>query len=199
MIIKANVKYIPRVKVKCPEDRVHVAGKDGHIKGVHALWFDEKLIFKGSNGFFWPVDDWGYKVYFSFGWLGCAKKSFVAKERKNLKLLHEAGVAPEVGEITKVKIDIHYKGKHIVKTPYAVKTKVVQYPEGPWLAYAKGYAYNWGCIEDEWHSPASFIRFRKSVKKIVKALGLKFDGSLKLGDLMPDTVNETWKIVDGGS
>ena len=197
--IKANVKYIERVKVPCPADGVHVVGKTGKIKGVHSLWFDDKLIPKGANAFFYPLDDiWGLKVYYSFGWFGCANKKFVEAEYRNMKKLHKLDLAPDVKEITEVLIDITYKKKRIKAKPYAVITERVKYPECLWANYAKGYPYDWNFITEEWHSAKGFLEFREHAKKLIKKNRIKFLGSLKLGDIMPDINLKRWKIVDAG-
>jgi len=158
----------------------------------------ERIVPKGANGFFWKVDDeWGLKVYYSFGWHGCAKPRFVKLERNNLKILSDVHCAPEVGDIIKVKLDLDYEGKRIQAKPLAVYTKIVHYPEKAWELYAKGYPYNFRCINEDWHSAKSFLKFQKQVKNIIKGCKLKFDGSLKLGDIMPCTKKKAWYLVDG--
>jgi len=197
--IKANVKYIERVKFPCPQDKVHVCGKDGAIKGVHALYFDEKLIFKGSNAFFWPInEEWGLKVYYSFGWFGAAKKKFVKLEYDNMRKLHKIGLAPEVKEVQKVKLDLKYKDKHIEKSALAVLTKRIIYPEDAWENYATGYPYNWYCIEGDWHTAEGFLKFRDAACESIRKHKIKFLASLKLGDIMPDVNLGRWFIVDAG-
>lgn len=160
--------------------------------------FNNRIVPKGANAFFWKLDEeWGMKVYYSFGWHGCAKLKFARLERKNLKELSRAGCAPSVGSIERVTIDLDYEGKIIQERPYAVLTKIVHYPEDAWESYARGYPYNFNCIEHDWHSPRAFKRFQKQVKKIIKGCRLKFGGSLKLGDIMPCTKKERWYLVDG--
>lgn len=197
--IKANVKYIPRVKVPCPKDGIHVVGKSGAIKGVHSLWFDDKLIPKGANAFFYPLDDkLGIKVYYSFGWFGCAKKKFVEAEYRNMKKLHKLDLAPQVEEIINVRINITYMDKRINAKPLAVVTERVKYPEAIWANYAKGYPYDWDYITEDWHSAKGFLEFREDAKRKIKKAGVKFLGSLKLGDIMPDINKRRWYVVDAG-
>lgn len=197
--IKAQVKYIERVKVPCPDDGVHVSGKDGAIKGVHSLWFDDRLVPKGSNGFFWETDDeWGLKVYYSFGRFECAKRKFVEYEKDNMRKLFKLDLAPETGEISTIKVDLYYKDLHIIKYPFCIKTKIVHCPQAAWEEYAKGHPYNWGAIQEDWHTTKGFLAFRDKAKKIIKKAGIKFEGSLKLGDILACEKTKRWYIVDGG-
>jgi len=199
MKIQAHVKYIPRVKIPCPNDGVHVAGTNGEIKGVHALMFDDKLVFKGSNGFFWETGNgWGIKVYFSFGWFGCAKKKFVLSEKENMVRLHKIGLAPETGSMVNIKLELVYKDKRIKTTAIGIPVQKIHYPKKALENYAKGNPYDWDAIDEDWHSPQGFLKFRDDAKKKIKKAGIKFLGSLKLGDILPDIYLKQWFIVDAG-
>jgi hypothetical protein len=200
--IKAEVRYIPRVKVAVPMDGVHVAGKDGAIKGVHSLWFDVKLVPKGATSAYFRVnEDEGLRIGYSFSWFKALSESVVLRDHEYMVRAYKANVAPQPMGITEVKLSLNYHEndkpvKKIHTLAYAIKVKHVHYPEQAWLDYAKGYPYDWKAVDHPDHNPEGFLAFRETVRPVIAKLGL--DTSLKLGDILFCTKLGRWFLVDCG-
>lgn len=66
--LKGGVKLIKREKTKPPDDGIHRAGKEGFIKGVHSVMFNDTMVPKGSVGFYYRLEEKeGVKVYSTLG------------------------------------------------------------------------------------------------------------------------------------
>ena len=197
--ISATVKVIQREKIECPEDGFHRAGKDGFIKGCHALMFDGKPIFKGSCNFFWPLSkDEGLRVAFSFKDLKPLKEKLVKRDYKLLKKCYKYGISPKpMGmEVVCLDLDYKHKNKHIKCFSNAIRVERVRYPEQTMNDYANGKPYVFTEDVHPEHSPEGYNRFLDKVKPIVKKIGVQ--NSLKIGDVLFDTKKKVWLIVDTG-
>jgi len=204
--IEANVHYIPRVKVVCPADGVHVAGKDGCVKGVHSLWFrdcgHDRLVPKGATCFYWQLDDEsGLRVGFSFGWFSALSRKVVEHDYGIMCKAYSMAIAPKPYGLTKVALRLkYYEGDKMVADidceAHAIIVQNVDYPEAAWQQYAEGHPYDWGCVNHPNHNPDGFKFFRKMVKPVTKRLGL--DTSLKLGDIVWSQKEMRWYLVDCG-
>jgi len=197
--IKATVKVINRVKVVCPDDGVHVVGKDGiFIKGVHSLWFNDKLIPKGQTAFYWyESGSTGLRVSYSFGWLKPIAEKIVRQEYKTMRACWKMGISPEPFGIENVRLDLYYEHekKKINCKPYAIRVQNIAYPEEAWRKYAKGYPYDWTACNHPDHSPEGFRRFVADAKANA---GKLISTSWKLGDVVWCAVNNRWYLVDCG-
>jgi len=198
LTIKANVKVIKRVKILPPNDGVHRAGKDGHIKGVHSLWFNDKLVPKGQTAFYWyESGDTGLRVSYSFGWLKPISEKIVRREYKAMRACWKLGISPEPFGIEKVRLNLFYEHekKKIDCTAFAIRVQNVLYPEEAWKKYAEGYPYDWSASDCPIHSPDGFKAFVSYAKQ--KA-GKLISTSWKLGDVVWCTKKERFYLVDPG-
>jgi len=153
MLIKAKVTKIDRVKVECPKDGIHIVGKSGAIKGVHAVWFVEDvmteigtigrrhMIWKGSVGFYYPTSEKkGLKVFYSFTRGDTQKRKAVTKEYKQLVKLWKLDLAPKPYRMGTVKIDLNIEGKRVKKTCFMIEVQRL-YPPDAMEGYAMGLPY----------------------------------------------------------
>jgi len=194
MILKGKAKHIKRELHPAPLDSVHKVGRDGKIKGVHCIDLDGRLIPKGMNCIFIDKGKTGCKVFYSIKWRMVIKPKYQAQEIHNLRKLAKYGIAPKVIKKTKVKLDFTYLGKKIKCNAPAIEVETVDCP--PMEGLARGIPYDWSCVDHPDHNPAGFLAFKKSTKKMIKKLGLKWDGSLKIGDVLWDRKKEKWMLVD---
>lgn len=199
--IKGTVRYIERQKIYAPMDGAHVAGKDGYIKGVHSVWLDSPegistLLPKGQVGFYYPLTyDMGLKVFYSFAWWKPQKEKYVRKMFKKHKKLAQLGLAPQVYDIVKVKLELDYprEGKKIRTKAYGYTVSHVHVNSNVWRKYAEGYPYEFG---DGEHTPDGYKRFVAEVKKTLKENKIKMDCSYKIGDTLWCNARKRWFIVD---
>lgn len=189
-----------RVKVDCPVDGVHRAGADNKIKGAHNFYIGDKIVFHGMVGFYWQLDDnWGLKIYCSPKTGYCRNKKYVRQCRNRMKKY--SAIAPRVGPIEKVYVDLTYKEKHYKKWAWAIKVEHMQWTDA-WIPYTNGYPYDWDADEHPDHSPAGFIKFKNKVNKTLsqetKKVLDKIGDSYKLGDIIWSRKKKCWKMVDFG-
>ena len=204
MLIKAKVTKIDRVKVDCPDDGIHVVGKSGKIKGVHAVWFVEDveteigtigkrfMVWKGSVGFFYPTSEKkGIKVFYSFTRGDTQKRKAVTKEYKQLQKLWKLDLAPKPYSMGTVNIRLDIEGKIVRRNCFMIEVQRL-YPPEAMKGYAMGFPYKWDTFKHKDHAPKGFLKFQKKVRKVHKI------GSAKLGDLLFCTKKKRWYIVDTG-
>ena len=192
--LKGKANHLSRELHPTPVDGVHKTGGDGKIKGLHCIEIDGQLIPKGMNCIF--LENPGVKIFYSLRWFKGIKKKFIDQEVRNLRKLSRAGIAPKPGAMTKVKLDFTYMGKHVKRTATAIEVETVDYPREAVQGLAIGKPYDWSVVDHHNHSPAGFLRFKSEAKKIIKKLCLKWDGSLKIGDVLWDRKKEKWMLVD---
>jgi hypothetical protein len=195
------MQKIERVKVVPPVDGVHVAGEDGFIKGVHSILVDGKLVPYGMVGFYWQIDETtGVKVYYSFAW---KKKTPLWKVRQIYrrirKIWKRTKVNPEPLGLKEIRIKL-IKGKGKIKAhAFGIITRHCAYPVEAWTKYAKGYPYDWNCldqVEHPNHNPSGFLSFKESCLAMARKLGADTRG--KLGDISYDMKDKRWYLVDMG-
>jgi len=195
--IKGEFIHIKRVKLPPPEDGVHVAGKNGHIKGVHSVWLGDMLIPKGSTGFYYRLnDDRGIKVLYSLSWYTPIKERLVKEEYRRLKKMSKLGVAPATHGLYKVKLDCRWQGKKVRGAAWAIEMDHIHYHYESWKAYAQGYPYDFGAVDEENHNPESFLAARKVIMAKFKEAHIKSDSSLKIGDLIYCMKRKLWLCCD---
>jgi hypothetical protein len=202
--IKAKVSVIQRAKIKPPDDGVHVAGKEGFIKGVHSLWFHladgpTRLVPKGQTAFYYAgkKPDIGYRVSYSFGWLKPISERIVKKEYETMLKCRLLGISPKPFGMEKVKLNLYYEHEnaHISCPAWAIRVQHAHYPREAWQKYAEGYPYDWTADGHPDHSPEGFKRFVADAK--AKA-GKLISTSWKLGDVVWCTKEKRWFLVDPG-
>jgi len=203
MKIRGTFTYIEREYHPCPQDGVHVVGKDGNVKGCHSLVYEgpsgKRIVPKGQTGFLWQISETqAAKVFYSFGWFKCLKDKAIKEEIENLKILAKAGISPQYYGMTKAKLDIQYGAKHIKCSAPAMLVAFVDYCPEAWHAYAIGRPYDWTVDEHPGHSPEAYKAFVKRAKKIAKTSGAKIDTSWKLGDCVWSMTKKRWFLVDCG-
>jgi len=208
--IKGVVTEIPRVLSKAPDDGVHrVSQKDGLIKGVRSFYLDGKVLPKGQTGMFWQYSkDWGLKVFYKIDNDGChrSSKKAVMREWKKRKKLEPYDVIPASPKLVKVKLDVTFKKKKIDTWAWAIKTRAVRYPKKAWDDYARGKPYDWDAVKHKLHSPKGYLDFCKKLTKVLKKTGVGVCGDYpfketknpKLGDVVYDTKENRWYLVDVG-
>lgn len=204
--IEGTLSYIERRKFPCPEDGVHVAGKDGWIKGVHSLWLQERdkksLVPKGQVCFYYRLrDDMGLRIFYSFGWWKRQRENYVKKIFRKHRKLAKAEISPMPHNIVTVALNLNYprEKKHIKCNAYAYEVEHVHYPERAWEMYAQGFPYNWTSLNHALHpqhNPEAFLAWRDEARAKQKDLGLKTHGSYKIGDSCYCTKKRTWQLVD---
>jgi hypothetical protein len=204
--ISGKVKFIQRVKIKAPDDGVHVNGSYGFLKGVHSVYMDDKLIPKGSVGFFYEVSqDMGVKVYIGGfpdkPWT--SKREVVEKAFKRMLRLSLKGFSPPPKHVIPVSVKWEYNGKKFSKKAWGLEMTKVSYPIMAWEQYAKGYHYDWTAIDHPDHSPAGYHRFCKELREFClinkwkfSAFNPKKNENPKLGDILFDTNHMKWFLVD---
>jgi hypothetical protein len=196
MKIKATVKRIERVRIECPKDSVHVAGKDGKIKGVHSVWFDKKLVPKGMTALYWQLNEKkGIKIFYSLNRLTCGTLKTVKYVFKKQQKIFKMGICPKPYKIKKVNLKLVIDGKKIKETAYGIVMENIPVPP-TWEQYAQGKPYKWGNFKHPDHTPEAYLRFVKRIKKRLKSSGIKIYGSFKLGDCMWSTKKKRWYLVD---
>jgi len=207
MLIQGKVKRITREKHPCPPDQIHRKGKDGCIKGVKSIWIGDKLVPRGSVGFYWRLNDnKGLKVYLGFPtgkkpWM--SKPNVVHKAYKRMVHLNSAGLAPMPSHIYQIKVDVKIDGKQLRCKPWALEMRHVHYDEKLWADYAKGRPYNWDAIDHPDHNPEGYMAFVKKVKEFqynrkmgLSAASWKNDEQPKLGDIIWCLKSERFWLVD---
>ena len=207
MKIKGKVKRIKREKHPCPNDGIHRKGKDGCIKGVKSVWIGDRLIPRGSVGFYWRLkEDRGIKVYLGFPtgkkpW--ASKPNVVHKAYKRMSHLNLNGLAPMPCHVYQVTVDVVLDKKRVRYKAWALEMEHVHYDEKLWADYAVGRPYDWNAIDHPDHNPEGYMRFVKEVKKYQKANKMRLsaaswknDEMPKLGDIMWCCKNEKWILVD---
>ena len=200
MLIQGKAKFIPRAKVPAPMDGVHVNGKDGLLKGTHAVLLGENLIPKGRVGMYVRKnEETGIKVFYSLSWGKAQKLSYVKKIFRKWRRLYEIGVSPKPEKIVTVEINLTYKGKKHKAKALGIKTSHIHYPEDAWRDYMYGNPYRWDCLSHEehpLHNPEGYMRFVKWAKKEQKKHGLETEGSYKLGDVVYCIKRKRYFLVD---
>lgn len=99
-----------------------------------------------------------------------------------------------------------YQYKKINTWAYAIKTKHIHYPKAAWEKYARGYPYDFNCVSHVNHSPDGYHKFCKKLTKALKEVGIGVCGDYpfkekkppKLGDVVWDTLDCRWYLVDCG-
>lgn len=204
MKITGTAEYIERVKVLPPDDGVHRASdSDGFLKGCHSVFIDGKLVPKGVVGFYFRhKEDKGVKVFYSFKWNKCQRGKYVRNIFRKMQRLHEVCVKPY--KIVGVELDFMWRGKRIHKKAFGIKVQHVHWEEKAWTAYARGYPYDFNCLDSKehpLHNPEGYRKFVKRVKKVLSKTGIKIDPkspSLKLGDVSYCSKTKRWYLVDVG-
>jgi len=205
--IKGKVKRIKREKHPAPKDGVHRVGRDNCIKGVKSIWIGDRLVPRGSVGFYVRCDsDRGVKVYLGFP---TGKKPWMSKPRvvreayKHMTHLHLNGLAPCPRHVIQVAVDVVIDGKRVKCKPWALEMDHVHYDEGLWADYAVGKPYDWNAIDHPDHNPEGYKRFVKKVKAFqrlrkmkLSAADWKGDEVPKLGDCLWCAKKKRWFIVD---
>jgi len=190
-----KVKHLKRVKVDCPDDAIHVCGKDGKIKGSHLIQIDGKNVYHGNVGYYVK----GMKVYFSFLTLKSTSQKLVLKVYKRMKRLHKLGICVKPLEMKQIKVKFDIKNKTIKAKPYAI---AVQHVYTDAEKFALGHPYDWNSIDHPDHSPEGFLKFynwarsemteddRKSITCFKK------NAKQKLGDILFCKRTQRWWLVD---
>jgi len=204
-LIEGEVKRITREKHPCPDDGVHRKGKDGNIKGVKSIWIGDRLVPRGSVGFYWHDNgDTGYKVYFAFPsnktpWF--SKRRVVEKAYDTMKVFYEAGLSPKPIGIENVKIKVRVDSKWVKAYVWALEMQHIWYDEKKWLNYAMGRPYEWG--EEPGNNPKGYLEFVEKVKAFQKKNRLNLSASTwkdnevpKLGDCVYCTKQKRFYLVD---
>ena len=194
MKLVGKAAHIEREVHPDPRDGVHhMSG--GKIKGVHCIEINGRLIPKGMNCIFLENGETGYKVFYSLKW-GRLKPKAIEQEIRNIRKLSKYGMAPKIIKRTKVKLDFKYMGRYIKYHAPAIEVETVDCPRENVEGLAKGRPYDWNIVSHPDHAPAGFLDFKKRVKKKIKELNLKWDGSLKIGDVLWDQKTNKWMLVD---
>jgi len=201
--IKGDAVDVKRELHKAPDDGVHATSeKTGYLKGAHAVTIDGKLIPKGVVGMYWQIDDNdGVKVFYSFRDNKCQNLKYVKKIFSKAWRLHKAGICTKPKKIVPVKLNITYRGKKIRKTGWGIKVRHIRYPVEPWTEFCHGKPYSFAHIDEPWHTPEAFRKFKKEVLKVLKRTDIKIDAkkpSLKLGDILPCTKKKRFFLCDVG-
>jgi hypothetical protein len=208
MLVKGKFTEIKRIRVPCPQDGVHQASdKDGMMKGCHSVWLTRKdgsqiLCPKGQTCFYLHYKPGkGLKIFFKPETLVRFKRRAMLREWHNRVKLHEERVSPRPYAIRLVKLDVEFEGKRSKTTAWAIKTQHIHAPEKAWENYAKGIPYDFTSYDHPLHSPEGYKEFCQKVRKALKKTGVvicKGKPSLKLGDVMWDTVTNRWYLADCG-
>lgn len=196
--IKGEIQRIERAQIIPPADGVHVAGKDGFIKGVHSFIIGNKLVPYGMVGFYWQIDDnVGVKVYYSIKHRAKTPDWKVKRiYRRMKKIWAETGINPKPIMIDTVKIRLTENGKPIKANALGIVTKHCHYPVEGWVKYAQGQPYDWDCYPHPTHTPQGFLSFQKQALRIARKYGADTRG--KLGDILFDSMKQKWMLVDMG-
>ena len=218
-MLKVNgvMKEAERVKVDCPKDGVHRQKPQGYIKGCRTVLLGDKMIPRGTTGFYWQRDDKpdvGIKVFYSLSHRWGAKKKLVLKHLKRHKTLYSMGIANRPLGITYVTIDVKYiddQGKKfkIKKDCFGIKVDHVHYPVEAWSKYAHGYPYDWNVLdqtEHPLHNPDGYKLFVEQVRAACLKSKVYVTGGFpvtepdppKLGDVVYCQVKKRWFLVDCG-
>ncbi len=203
MKITGVLKTIDRVKVACPKDGVHVAGKDGEVKGVRNVMIGDVLVPKGMVGFYYQLDNtYGLKVFMHLpkedGKMWISTLKYVNSTYNKLRKLWGMGLCPQPISIGALKVSIVYRGKKYKTKAFYIKSEHVCYPPEAWERYGKGYPYDWTCVRHEEHTPKGFKKFVSMAKQLIHKSKLKIDTSFKLGDVVWDINKQRWFLVDAG-
>lgn len=188
---------IERDNIVPPGDGVHVAGKDGFIKGVRNILINGKECPRGMVGIYYQISDKeGLKIYYSTKHKYSTKKKIVEKTYRVMANLYIFGLCPNPHDIEDIYLKLGYNGGKIREKCYAIRMDHVNYPKKAWADYARGRPYDWNCVDEPNHTPQRFLSFVDEAKKILRELNVKLDTSFKLGDVLYDTVLKRWLIVD---
>lgn len=195
--IKGKMEDIERDKIVPPNDGVHVAGKDGFIKGVRNILINGKECPRGMVKFYYRLsDNQGIQVYYSTKHGYATKLKIVERTFKVMRKLWDLELCPIPCVVEDVKLKLGYNGKTIRERCYGIRMSHVNYPEKAWADYARGRPYDWMAVEHPNHTPQTFLRFVESAKTILREHRIKLDTSFKLGDVLYDTLIDQWMIVD---
>lgn len=203
MKIEGELRYLKREQHDCPDDGVHVTGRDGKIKGVLPIEIDGKWHPAGVHGFYVQLsEELGMKVYYSWRWYKAAKFKHVAAARKNMRKLHTSGLAPNPHNVKKVEIKVtERKGGRVARIKaeaWGLVVDHIHYPEKLMKAYSLGRPYAWALDEEEhpYHCPEGFQEFVKEAREVIEDKGLKVDSGMKLGDILYCVHRKRWYLVD---
>jgi hypothetical protein len=108
-------------------------------------------------------------------------------------------VIPKSDKVVKVKLDLKYGKKYIRTWAYGIKTQHIFYPKEAWEAYAKGYPYDFKCVNHPKHTPEGYQEFADKAYRACKKTGVKVCGGdkrPKLGDIVWCTKKTRWYLVD---
>lgn len=195
--IKGKMEDIERDKIVPPNDGVHVAGKDGFIKGVRNILINNQECPRGMVGVYYRISQTqGLKIYYSTKHKYCTKREVVERTYRTMCKLWDLELCPAPFAVEEVKLKLDYNGKKIRENCYAIRMAHVNYPEKAWADYSRGRPYNWNCIDAPNHNPQAFLRFVDYAKDLLDKNRIKLDTSFKLGDVIYDTVVHKWYIVD---
>lgn len=211
MKIVGRFETIKRELIACPQDGVHQASdKTGMMKGTHSVWLTTEggrriLCPKGQTAFYYNYKPGlGVKVFFRVDdqeKLHAFRKGAMLQEYHNRTRLYKAGVAPKPYGIKWVKLNVRLGKDHFVGGAWAIKTQHIQAPQQAWEDYARGIPYDFKSFDHPLHSPEGYKAFCKEVLHALKKTGTvicKGKPSLKLGDVMFDTLTKRWYLVDAG-
>lgn len=200
MRIEGDFEFIERVKVRPPNDGVHVAGQDGWLKGSHAVLWDGKLIPKGRVGMYVRnKQNTGVKVYWSLSWRKGQRAAYANRMMRKWLKLYKLGIAVQPHKVVGVKVNVTYRGKRHKGQTVGIKADHVHYPEDAWRNYMYGHPYDWNALdatEHPNHCPSGFRKFVKAVKSKMEKAGITMDCSFKLGDTVYCTKKKRWFVVD---
>jgi len=207
MLIEGNIKRITREKHPCPDDGVHRKGKDGNIKGVKSIWIGDRLVPRGSVGFYWRLNEkYGIKVYLGFPtgkkpW--ASKQDVVSKAFIRMGHLYQAGLSPMPRHVYRVSVNVKIDGERVKCKPWALEMEHVNYDEKLAADYAIGKPYDWSHINHPDHTPEGYKKFVEKVKAYQKSTKMNLSASTwkdnevpKLGDCLWDVKKERFFLVD---
>lgn len=121
------------------------------------------------------------------------------REWKNRVKLAPYDVIPKSPKVVKVNLDVEFKGEKIRTWAYGIKTQFIKYPKKAWEKYARGYPYDFSCIDHPDHTPEGYKKFADKVYKACKKTGVVVCGGdrrPKLGDIVWCTRKKRWYQCD---
>jgi len=183
--IKGRVKRIKRIKMLAPNDGIHTNTRRGYIFGTRALYVGDKFVPYGKFGFYWQLnEDEGVKVYYSIK----ARKPTKSEEHvrryfDRMRKKYEDGISNKPIEIIQVKVKL-WKSK----IAWGLVQRHVHYPKKAIKQLAKGYPYDFNCLDQREHPDHNAKGFRAFMDKVGR--------KLKIGDAVYCTKRKKWYVVD---
>ena len=194
MKIAGTVHFIEKQKFRCPNDGVHLVGKDGKIKGLLACEIDGDWTPFGMNGFYRRINGCsGVKVFYSFKTNKAAHYRTVKDVYRLMCGLSDKGIMPTPKGIIGVELDLRVGERHVKKDAYGIVMTHVAYPLKKWKSYAKGMPYPWEAEGDE--NPTGFLVFQAKARNAIKKAGGRVESG-KLGDNVWCEKTKRWWLVD---